>query len=153
MSKQPGTIVVGVDGSSISRRALRWAAEEAELRSAALHVINVLDPHDATISDPSVMEAVSVVRASGVQEQMAAHLAQVVADELGEQPPVAVKIAVPVGHPADTLINYAANERARMLVLGNRGNGGIKKLVLGSVSEHCASHSDIPVVVIHHTDA
>ncbi len=54
------------------------------------------------------------------------------------------------GHPVDVLV--AESGRADLLVVGSRGLGGFKGLLLGSVSQQCAQHSRCPVVVVPHPE-
>jgi nucleotide-binding universal stress UspA family protein len=130
-------VVVGVDGSSSSRRALGWAAEEARLRGVQLRAI-----HAAEMPPPGWpgLDGLAGVAA----ENGLAVLNQAIADELGTTAIVAREVAR--GTPADALLRAA--EDAELLVVGSRGRGGFAGLLLGSVSHQCAHHSPCPVVVV-----
>jgi nucleotide-binding universal stress UspA family protein len=70
----------------------------------------------------------------------------VIKQELGEDPPVAVQPLVKEGHAAHVLIEESAD--ADLLVVGTRGYGGFRGLVLGSVSQLVAAYAKCPVVVV-----
>jgi len=137
------TIVVGVDGSPGSRKALNWAAAEAADHGADLVVVNVWEH---TLLPPAGSVSVSEHYVPEASQRTADDLIQVIKDELGEQPPVLVQPHVKQGRPAKVLIDESAN--ADLLVVGNRGHGGFKGLVLGSVSQHVAAYANCPVTVV-----
>ena len=60
---------------------------------------------------------------------------------------VAVTTLVAEGTAAQALLEAA--ETADLLVVGSRGHGGFKGLLVGSVSQQCVSHASVPVVVVH----
>lgn len=139
-----GKIVVGVDGSSGSRAALRWAFAEARLRTAPLEVVTVWQ-YPVMTSLP----AFGVVLPPDDMRTEAEAGLQTILDE--EQ--VASTDGVPVtailaeGAAAAALLDVA--KEADLLVIGSRGHGGFTGLLLGSVSQQCATHSPCPVVVVH----
>jgi len=137
------TIVVGVDGSPGSRKALNWAAAEAADHGADLVVVNVWEH---TLMPPAGSVSVSEHYVPDPSQRTADDLLQVIKEELGEQPPVVVQPHVKQGRPAKVLIDESAN--ADMVVVGKRGFGGFKGLVLGSVSQHVAAYAKCPVTVV-----
>lgn len=136
-------IVVGVDGSAPSRRALAWAARQAQLTGATLRVITAWQlPRDYGF--PVVLEDVDLAaEARSVAEQT-------VREVLGPQPPVPVVVEVHQGHPAVTLVDAARG--ADLLVVGSRGHGAFAGMLLGSVSEYCVTHATCPVLVIRRVE-
>lgn len=135
-----GRVVVGVDGSEQSVRALQWAAREAERRGAALEVVAVWhSPYqDMWVpSDPPGTDHLAPLRH---------HVDRLVAGVVGDPPTVEAEVIVVDGHPAHVLLERA--EGADLLVVGNRGRGGVAGAVLGSVSLHCVAHAPCPVVVV-----
>jgi nucleotide-binding universal stress UspA family protein len=138
-------IVVGVDGSETSRHALRWAAEEARNHAAQLHVV-----HAWEVPAPSVAVGVTSGRrtapAEGQHDEASRLVADVVRDELGEQPPGDVRTSIGRGPAAGVLLDAARD--ADLLVVGSRGLGGFRGLLLGSVSSKMASHAPCPVVIV-----
>jgi nucleotide-binding universal stress UspA family protein len=141
-------IVVGVDGSTGSASALRWAIDEAELRRVSLDVVLVY-PYR-----PQVGEA----WAYGLTPQLAESMFEEAREEAERELEEMMKASVPdhvtveilprvvEGRPAERLIALAKG--ADMLVVGSRGLGGFRSLVLGSVSSQCVHHAPCPVVVV-----
>ncbi|MET0419863.1 MAG: universal stress protein [Actinoplanes sp.] len=137
------TIVVGVDGSASSRKALTWAAAEAADHGAELVVLNVWEH---TLLPPAGSVSVSERYVPDPSQRTSDDLLQVIKEELGEDPPVPVRAHVKQGRPAKVLIEESAH--ANLLVVGERGHGGFVGLVLGSVSQHAAAYAKCPVVVV-----
>jgi|SRR5579864_8345790 len=136
-----GRIVVGVDGSEPSKEALRWAARQAQLTGARLHVVMTWEyptsyawappyPHDFDLEVDT-------------QKLLDATIEEV----LGGDPPVEVESIAVEGHPASALLRVAKG--ADLLVVGCRGHGAFAGMLLGSVSQHCTTHASCPVIVIH----
>ena len=135
-AKVPG-IIVGVDGSSHSRRALRWALSEAAARHAPLTVLSVRDERavSCTTGDLTQDQAAEEVRAL---------VDHAVSSQSGPAPPVTVQV-VP-GSPATELID--AGYDADLLVVGSRGSRGLGRRGAGSVSSQVAYDAPCPVVII-----
>ena len=138
------TIVVGVDGSPGSRKALVWAAAEAADHGSELVVVNVWEH---TLLPPAGSVSVSEHYVPDPSQRTAEDLLQVIKEELGDDPPVLVRPHVKQGRPAKVLIEESAG--ADLLVVGNRGHGGFAGLVIGSVSQHVAAYAKCPVTVVH----
>ena len=136
-------IVVGVDGSPGSRKALVWAAAEAATHGAELHVLNAWEH---TLMPPAGSVSVSEHYVPDASQRTADDLVRVVKEELGDEPPVLVQPRVKQGSPAKVLIEESAG--ADLLVVGTRGHGGFAGLVLGSVSQHVAAYAKCPVTVV-----
>lgn len=140
-------ILVGVDGSDHSRRALSWAMHEAAHHHTPLTVMtvhtapvrpatriywNVPDLPDESF-DPKTLR-------TAVQEMVGT-----VAKENGETPPE-VTVTIATGDPAQELVK--ASGGADLLVVGSRGSGAFAQLLMGSVSSKVAHHAACPVVII-----
>jgi len=137
-------IVVGVDGSGHSERALEWATREAALRRVPLTVITVHQPVVGYLgSTVSYSEDHAL---SGQVRKAAREQTDKVLDRLGENTPPQVTVDAVAGSPAEELLGAAEN--ADLLVVGSRGAGGFARLVMGSVSSQVAHHAHCPVVVI-----
>ncbi len=137
-------VVVGVDGSEGSRRALAWAAEEARDHQAGLTVLGSWAPPVA-LSGPGFAAYPGYTEAdlSAVAEHELTAALQAV---LGDAPDLPVERLVVEGHPAHRLVE--ASDGADLLVVGCRGHGGFAGMLLGSVSQHVAAHARCPVVVV-----
>jgi nucleotide-binding universal stress UspA family protein len=133
-------MVVGFDTSPASDRALRWAVREADLRGADLTVVYVYDRHRHEV-DPhreTYAATVDAIARTVVDEAVASARAVV--------PGVEIRGLPMFGPAAATLVNAAA--RGSTIVVGSRGLGGFRSLLLGSVSEQVATHAVGPVVVV-----
>jgi nucleotide-binding universal stress UspA family protein len=140
-----GTIIVGVDGSPSSERALDWALEEAALRQArvvALAVSALPWSLGYAPDGPADRDHVAAERRSEIEAAVAASR-----DRVGAPPDLEVEARVQLDErPAFVLITAAAE--ADLLVVGSRGRGGFRGLLLGSVSTACVHHAPCPVVVV-----
>lgn len=136
-----GKIIVGVDGSDGSLLALRWAVEEARLRSDELVAVHawwypVVTDVLGTVTPPPVDE---------LREAAVKALDEAV-DEAAGSADVHIERRVVEGRPARVLMEAA--EGTDLLVVGSRGLGGFTELLLGSVSHQCVHHAPCPVVVV-----
>lgn len=137
------TVLVGVDGSRGSRKALTWAAAEAADHQADLVVLNVWE---RPVPPPAGSGSVPTTDVTDDGERAAEALVQIIKEELGDDPPVLAHPRVKHGRPAEVLIEESA--AADLLVVGTRGRGGFAGLVLGSVSQHVAAYAKCPVTVV-----
>ncbi len=139
-----GRIVVGVDGSSASAEALRWAHREAALRKVPLHVIHAWT-YPWIGNRPDVMAPVDEVRmeASRILDEAVAALTA----EAGGDVPVTTELVE--GNPVEAML--AAGEDADLLVVGSRGRGGFASLLLGSVSQQVVHYATCPVAIVRAT--
>lgn len=140
----PG-IIVGVDGSGHSRRALDWAIHEAAVRHAPLTVLTVQQVMNSFWAGPAVYPQ---------DTELAEHARKTVQDEIdealarlpeGARPPQVTVLGV-AGLPAEALLGIGKD--ADLIVVGSRGAGGFRKLLLGSVASQVTHHARVPVVVI-----
>ncbi len=138
-------IVVGIDGSGHSRRALEWAMKEAATRRWPVTVITA---HE--IGGGYWSSAVTYPEDHAVAEhaRKAAHIEvdKVLGDLSEEARPESVTVQSVGGTPAEELISAARG--ADMIVVGSRGAGGFTRLLMGSVSTRVAQHAHCPVAVI-----
>lgn len=137
------TVVVGVDGSPGSLKALTWAATEAAEHGAELVVLNVWEH---TLPPPTGSVSVSERFVPDSSQRTAEQLVTEIKAVLGDDPPVVVQPMVKQGSPAKVLIEQSAN--ANLLVVGTRGHGGFRGLVLGSVSQHVAGYAQCSVTIV-----
>jgi nucleotide-binding universal stress UspA family protein len=142
-------IVVGVDGSAGSARALRWAAEAARIHDASLDVIHVWQ---AIQPVPDISGMVFALDRDLLEKASHELLDEAAAAELSAVPLVPGRVhLLPVeGYPAGAL--HAAAAGADLLVVGSRGRGGFARLLLGSVAEQCLHRAPVPVAIIRPAD-
>jgi nucleotide-binding universal stress UspA family protein len=137
-------IVVGVDGSESSLRALDWAARQAELTGGSLDAIMTWEwPANYGWAPPYPSDWNPAAEAAKVLDQAIEPLR-------GAHPKVAISSRVVEGHPAPVLVD--ASRKAQLLVVGSRGHGEFAGMLLGSVSEHCVTNAHCPVVVVRGDD-
>jgi len=141
------TIVVGVDGSEGGAAALEFAAEEAAFRGARLRVVSgwqvptmVYGADFVPPLDAATLDAFRI-RAEEVADEALAAVKKL-------QPSLEGEAVAAQGQPADVLLEHSAD--ARLIVVGRRGLGGFKSLLLGSVSQQVVQHATCPVVVVNH---
>ena len=142
-----GTIVVGVDGSDGSLAALRFALEEAKVRGDDVKAVNAWHVPPAAYGAgwaPAGVDFDDFRRLA--EEALQAGLEEGGAAASG----ITVTPVLVEGQPADALCAEA--EGAELLVVGSRGLGGFKGLLVGSVSQQCVHHSPCPVVVVPHRE-
>jgi nucleotide-binding universal stress UspA family protein len=140
----PGRVVVGVDGSDPSLRALRWAARQAAVTGSNLEVVTAwtFPEHAAPLGVVPKVPWPDELLAQA-QETLDRLLDEVLPDRDKDR----VHATVRRGSAAPVLLEAARD--ADLLVVGSRGRGEFTELVLGSVSDSCARHAGCPVVVVH----
>ena len=140
------TIVVGADGSEGAAAALEFAAGEAALRRARLRVVSAWEipvvAYGGGLAPPLDAETLDALRG---HTQEVADAALATAKSL--QPLLEGEALAVEGQAAEVLLEQAAG--AELIVVGNRGLGGFKSLLLGSVSQQVVHHATCPVVVVH----
>jgi nucleotide-binding universal stress UspA family protein len=127
-------VVVGIDGSEGSNRALEWAADQAGRTGAILEVHASYGPGYVFITAQEVHQSLQQLI-----DEAANHIATVA-------PGVTFKGVTHEEPAAKVLIE--ASEGADLLVVGSRGLGGFSGLLLGSVSQQCSLHAHCPVVIV-----
>jgi nucleotide-binding universal stress UspA family protein len=140
-------IVVGVDGSEGGAAALEFAAAEAALRKTPLRAVSAWEIPTAVYTagtappvEPAVLDAFRL-RAEQLAEEAVATVKSL-------QPSVEVEGLSGAGQPADVVLAQGAD--AELIVVGRRGLGGFRSLLLGSVSQQVVQHATCPVVVVQH---
>ena len=138
-------IVVGVDGSDDSARAVKWCADHADALDAEVLAVHVVDipfwsPAGAAylplppLSDEQRAELLDVV-----QRDWCKPLA-----DWG----VRYRAVLLEGGPAGALIEFARKQNADLIVTGRRGRGGFTELLLGSTSHALTHHAGLPVLIV-----
>jgi len=138
----PG-ILVGVDGSDHSQRALEWAAKEAAFRRTSLTVLAV---HQAVHGwAGSLRFGDDEAQVQKIAEAAKAETEKVLAG-LGDSRPASVTVRAVHGYPAEELIQAGAD--ADMIVLGTGGVGGWSQQLIGSVATKVVHHATTPVLIV-----
>ena len=138
-------IVAGVDGSPSSMSALRWAVRQAGLTGAAVDAVIAWHYPVGAGGGYGVAPMVTA-GAFDFEENAEKVLADAISAAVDPASGVPVRTRAVEGDAAQVLID--ASNGADLLVVGNRGHGGLTEALLGSVSQHCVHHAHCPVVVI-----
>ena len=146
MSERTERIVVGIDGSALSKAALRWALAEAARRAADVDVVHAWNPPTIAFT-PYAATAVPVVGAEDVEAAAARAMAQTMAEVADAAAGIDVTTAIERGNPAEVLAEKAKG--AVLVVVGSHGHGGFAGMLLGSTSNQLLHHSPAPVVVVN----
>lgn len=146
-------IVVGIDGSSASKRAVDWAARDAAMRKVPLAVVTVLDPPSGmTLRGVPMPMPPGYLRAREDQGRTTLDDSlKIVQDSTKQVGHVEVNTQLVIGHPASALVDLSKN--AEIIVVGSHGRGAVARHLLGSVSTALVHHGHCPVAVIHDEDS
>jgi nucleotide-binding universal stress UspA family protein len=139
----PG-IIVGVDGSGHSQRALEWAMWEAALRHAPLTVLTVhpaiVGYFGGVVTSPGDLELTEQTQAAVKVE------ADQVLSRLSGPHPESVTVKAVHGFPVEELVS--ASKDADIVVLGSRGMGGFSRMLMGSTAGQVVQHAYCPVLIV-----
>lgn len=147
MSRQ---LLVPVDGSPLSKRALEHALEEYDGASVvALHVLDPSDPGYSSSIDVDVRNepphgSDEWYERASEEEEAIFDEARELADEYGEE----IETETAVGEPAREIVDYAEENEVDHIVVGGHGRTGETRLLLGSVAELVVSRSPVSVTVV-----
>ena len=137
-----GNILVPVDGSENSDRAVRYALDLLKSGGGALHLLNVQPPVSGAIK--------TFVRKADVdgyhREEGEKALASAV--KLAAEAGVAAEQHISVGRPGAIVAQYAKQTGARMVVMGTRGHTGLAGVLLGSVAQDVIAQVEAPVCLV-----
>ncbi|GAB2749163.1 universal stress protein [Salinifilum aidingensis] len=138
----PGTIVVGVDGSPSAKAALRWAARQAEATGARLRAVGAWEfpAFYSWEGGPMPPDDFEEAARTGMNESV---------DEVEHEGTSAtIDREIHHGHAAQVLLDASQATGVELLVVGSRGHGSFYGALLGSVSQRCAQHAKVPVVIV-----
>ncbi len=141
-----GAVVVGVDGSDCSARALDWAAAEAALEARPLVLVHSIPLPTRGLTANLYREHFDALRA-----ESRAYLDQEVARVREAHEGLEVHEVLAEVDPRSALLDASA--QASVLVVGSRGLGPVNQLLLGSVSHALVKHADVPVLALRTGDA
>lgn len=142
---QPGSIIVGVDGSVDAERALHWAAEQASLESRPLAVVAAAGIDQIAPAGWPGAVGTYVAPFADLMEQVRVVAEQAAASAHQLRPALPVTAHTAHGDPRDVLVELS--REAHLVVIGSRGRGVVLSRLLGSVSTTVVRHAQSPVVV------
>lgn len=132
MSALPAKILLATDGSEEANSAAVRAAELSRKTGAELHVVHVGDQERA-------QQRLDNEAQSLLEEQV---------ERIEEEGGTVAQSHMRSGNQADTIVRLAEEIDAGMITMGSRGLGGIKRALMGSVSENVILHAHCPVLVV-----
>jgi len=136
-------ILVAFDGSDQSRRAFDFALEMSRNCASALPEITVL-----SVAQPP--EPIDIVEMDAIIESATQHYEELFKGLRGKAKAdgIEIKTDIVVGHPADQIIKYAAEQKSDMIIVGQRGKSKIANWLLGSVSKRVSSYAPCTVTIV-----
>lgn len=140
-----GPVVVGVDDSPVSAAAVKEAFRQAALRGTQLVAVHTWTPLDADALhgygiDPEEVSRMSQDAVAAVAEQLAGYHS--------DYPDVQVIREVLPEEPGKAVLDAVDKYKAQFVVVGSRGRGGFKGLMLGSTSQKILHNANLPVMVV-----
>jgi nucleotide-binding universal stress UspA family protein len=142
----PGSVVVGVDGSPGSERALAWAVEDAHAEGRALTVLH--SGAQSVLRNTVLLDGQGIDHTELYRELRLADIAlleRAVAAATETYPDLRVEAVLVETDIRTALVD--ASRHAHLVVVGSRGRGTVASVLLGSVSRYVAAHALCPVVV------
>jgi nucleotide-binding universal stress UspA family protein len=147
-------IVVGTDGSDTAKIAVQHALELARLGGATLHIVHAYQDVSLGMAALSAGSGGPVVDLDRLNVGLADHGTEVLDEASAQCAAVGVKAETHLvrSDPADALLGVATNVGADLLVVGNRGMSGVKRLLLGSVPNRISHHTPCSLLIVHTVD-
>lgn len=139
-------ILIPTDGSDPARPAVEMAIDLAAVHDATLHVLYVVD-QPATVSGVGEGFAGLDDLLDALEERGQQATKAVV--ERARERGIETRAAVRRGNPQDDILGYAEDHDVDVVVMGTHGRTGVKRALLGSVTENVVRHADIPVLTVH----
>ncbi len=142
---EPKVVVVGVDGSDQSIRAAGVAAALARSAGAHLRIVTVVRPPEGwwgIVGSPPTAEALGDSLSNAQRNVLDRAVAQIDLEGIDYE------TQEEIGDPSEQLIEVCERRNADVLVVGRRGEGFFRRIVLGSVANHLAHEAPCPVVLV-----
>jgi len=150
-------ILVPVDGSTQAERALDYAIFLAKTCGASLGTIHVVQPPTTWPVSPGWSPPTSPDNLVHDERQTYRRMIEVIeangngilamAEAKVKAAGLTVEKIIESGHPADRIVKVASDNGYDLIVMGSRGNSGIKEVLLGSVSHHVCQHAKCSVLI------
>jgi nucleotide-binding universal stress UspA family protein len=139
-------ILVGLDGSEFSLKALEFAVDLAKKYRSQLVLVHVVIRQIYAINPPEagILAGTAIVR----ELEAEGKAILVKGEETVKAQGLPVEVRLRQGVPAEELLRAAADERADLIVLGSRGLSQVKAFLLGSVSDKVSHHVKCPTLIV-----
>lgn len=140
-------IMLASDGSDCARNAAEVAVNLAHGFGTNLSVVNVRADISAVSVPGDDFAPMLPVNADAYAHQLLEQVKRTVSN-IAVQSEVRCSYHQEVGHPDETIVRFATDHHADLLVLGSRGEGGFERMLVGSVSNYVAHHANCPVLIV-----
>ena len=135
-------ILLGVDGSVHALHATKTAADLARnMQSNILRIVVAFDPVPSYLGEPNLQTAISA------RMKEADTILKNALEAVGEIPGE-VHTEILVGSPAEAILDVANTRKVDLIVMGSRGFGRLKGLLIGSQSQKVVQHAPCPVLIV-----
>lgn len=145
-------MIVPIDGSEHSDRALNYALDLAEKYSAEIKLLSVAQPVVATgpmfLTQPMLSPASTAIYVKEIEAAHEKMLAEAFKKAKETKPNINISKQLVNGRPADKIVEITNKGKFDLIVMGSRGTGGIKEFFLGSVSDRVADETRCPVLLV-----
>ena len=140
-------ILVPVDGSEGSWRALAQAVAIGEKFESEIQVVNVIQPYNNAALLAVPLDHGTVKQGNSELEKIGDKVLEMAQEKMAGYPHKVVS-SIEVGHPSERIIAFTKKEECDAIVLGSRGLSGIAEFFLGSVSSKVAQYAGVPVLIV-----
>ena len=134
-------ILLAVDGSDHSHKAAKVAGDLARLSGGTLHILTAYDELPGYLGEPNLSKAIAE-RTDSAEKILNAAI-----EEVGEIPGD-LDSEYLEGSPAETILRDADTHNADLIIMGTRGRGEMRSLLLGSQSHKVLSEASCPVMLV-----
>ena len=150
VSVQIKNILVPIDGSDHSLKALDYALEFAHRFSSDLHIVIAYSLTEETyhLIQRALPRSMAESYQRDVKERNEQILGQAVEHAKSVHPHLMITQTLIQGRPAEKIVEIASTRQIDLIIMGSRGIGGIKGVLLGSVADRVADHAPCPVMIV-----
>ncbi|MEJ2271993.1 MAG: universal stress protein [Candidatus Bathyarchaeota archaeon] len=143
-------ILVAIDGSQSADNALDFSLDLAKKYSAEVLIVSVIDSPEPSLTAKGMFYAPNTTE--DYLKRLRKFHNKILLDARNKSKKINPKLKVSTrllrGRPADRIVEIAKEMAFDLIVVGNRGLGGIKEFILGSVSDRIADHASSPVLIV-----
>ncbi|WP_293729386.1 universal stress protein [uncultured Phascolarctobacterium sp.] len=140
-------ILIPVDGSEGSWRALSTAVQLGEKFASELLVVNVIQPYNNAALLAVPLDHATITQGNNELEKVGDKVLEMAEERLADYPHK-IEFTLEVGHPSERIIALAKKANADAIVIGSRGLSGIAEFFLGSVSSKVSQYASVPVLIV-----
>ena len=147
-------ILVPIDGSEPSNRALDYALDLAEELDAEVVILSVVPPVTLPVfsEEPGITPIITPRDIDRYNSKLRATFENVLTEALAraraKKPDLRVSTKLLEGRPADKIVEVAERENFDLIIMGSRGLSGLRELLLGSTTRRVADHCTKPLLII-----